>query len=138
MLPQRAYRDALTLGATSLWSARTNLEVMADLKAIEDIRLAANARPRVLIVGAGFGGLACARKLDRKPVDVLLVDERNYHLFTPLLYQVATALLTPSDISYPLRRVFRGSPNVRVMHARVVGVDFQRKVVKVAAGKELG
>jgi NADH dehydrogenase len=111
---------------------------MADLKAIEDIRLAANARPRVLIVGAGFGGLACARKLDRKPVDVLLVDERNYHLFTPLLYQVATALLTPSDISYPLRRVFRGSPNVRVMHARVVGVDFQRKTVKVASGHELG
>jgi NADH dehydrogenase len=111
---------------------------MADLKAIEDIRLAANARPRVLIVGAGFGGLACARKLDRKPVDVLLVDEHNYHLFTPLLYQVATALLTPSDISYPLRRVFRGSPNVRVLHARVVGVDFERKAVKVASGQELG
>ena len=91
----------------------------------------------MLVVGAGFGGLACARKLNRKPVEVLLVDERNYHLFTPLLYPVATALLNPSDIAYPLRRVFRGSPNVRVMQARVKSVDFERKVVQVSPGSEL-
>jgi len=80
----------------------------------------------VVIVGAGFGGLACARKLNGRAVDVLLIDERNFHLFTPLLYQVATALLTPSDISYPLRRIFRRSLNVRPFQARVTGVDFQR------------
>jgi NADH dehydrogenase len=87
--------------------------------------------PRVVIVGAGFGGLACARKLNGRAVDVLLIDERNYHLFTPLLYQVATALLTPSDISYPLRRIFRRSLNVRPLQARVTGVDFEQKTVTV-------
>src|SRR5438105_11072230 len=78
---------------------------------------AAGVRARVVIVGAGFGGLACARKLDRTAVEVLVLDPRGYHLFTPLLYQVATALLNPSDIAYPLRTVFRKSPNVRVLQA---------------------
>ncbi|MGQ0670781.1 MAG: NAD(P)/FAD-dependent oxidoreductase [Actinomycetota bacterium] len=93
-------------------------------------------RPRVVIVGGGFGGLACARKLDGKPVDVLLVDASNYHLFTPLLYQVATSLLVPSDIAYPFRAVFRGSPNVRFRQATFTGVDHDRKVV-VAGGEEI-
>jgi NADH:quinone reductase (non-electrogenic) len=93
--------------------------------------------PRVVVVGAGFGGLACARKLNGKAVDVVLVDERNYHLFTPLVYQVATALLNPSDIAYPLRRVFRRSWNVRLLQGRVTGVDFQRKLVHVSDGREL-
>jgi NADH:ubiquinone reductase (H+-translocating) len=109
---------------------------VADAERIEETL--SNGRPRVLVVGAGFGGLSCARKLNRKPVEVLLVDERNYHLFTPLLYQVATALLNPSDIAYPLRRVFRGSPNVRVLQARVKSVDFERKVVQVSPGSQLG
>ena len=87
-------------------------------------------RPRVLIVGAGFGGLACARALDGKPVDVTLIDRHNYHLFTPLLYQVATGLLNPSDIAYPLRRVFRNSRNVRVRQATVRQVDFSKKVIR--------
>jgi NADH:ubiquinone reductase (H+-translocating) len=93
--------------------------------------------PRVIIVGAGFAGLACARKLNGRSVDVLLIDERNYHLFTPLLYQVATALLTPSDISYPLRRIFRRSLNVRPFQARVTSLDFQRKVVTVGRSREI-
>jgi NADH dehydrogenase len=91
----------------------------------------------VVIVGAGFGGLTCARKLNGRAVDVLLIDERNFHLFTPLLYQVATALLTPSDITYPLRRIFRRSLNVRPFQARVTGVDFQRKVVIVGRRREI-
>src|SRR5437660_12665641 len=99
--------------------------------------MAHRGRPRVVIVGGGFGGLACARKLDGKPADVLLVDERNYHLFTPLLYQVATALLNPSDIAYPLRTVFRKSPNVRVLQATVSGVDLERQVVHVCPDKEI-
>ncbi len=84
----------------------------------------------MVIVGGGFGGLACARALNRKPVSVLLLDRHNYHLFTPLLYQVATSLLNPSDIAYPFRAIFRRSPNVRFRQAGVVGVDLDRKTIR--------
>ena len=84
----------------------------------------------MVIVGGGFGGLACARALNRKPVSVLLLDRHNYHLFTPLLYQVATSLLNPSDIAYPFRAIFRRSPNVRFRQAGVVGVDLDRKMIR--------
>ncbi len=85
--------------------------------------------PRVVIIGGGFGGLQCAKALRGKPVDVLLVDRHNYHLFTPLLYQVASCLLNPSEITAPLRKVFRGTPNVRYREGEVTGVDYERKVV---------
>src|SRR5213083_1811185 len=94
-------------------------------------------RHRVVIVGAGFGGLACARALDGSDVDVLLIDAHNYHLFTPLLYQVATALLNPSDIAYPLRKVFRRSPNVRFRQAMVTGVDLAAKAVLTHDGERI-
>jgi NADH:quinone reductase (non-electrogenic) len=96
-----------------------------------------NDRPRVVIVGAGFGGLACARKLDGEPLDVILLDQHNYHLFTPLLYQVATGLLNPSDIAYPLRTVFRHSPNVRFRQATVAGVNLTRRSVQLAGESDL-
>src|SRR5687768_5572150 len=96
----------------------------------------ARGRHRVVVVGAGFGGLACARKLDGEPVDVLVLDRHNYHLFTPLLYQVATSLLNPSDIAYPLRAIFRRSHNVRFRQAAVSDVDPDRKVVRTALGEE--
>jgi NADH dehydrogenase len=99
--------------------------------------MAASARERVVIVGGGFGGLACARALDGADVDVLLLDARNYHLFTPLLYQVATALLDPSDIAYPFRTVFRRSRNVRFRQGRVTGVDFDARTVSVAGGEPI-
>ena len=94
-------------------------------------------RPQVVIVGGGFGGLAAARKLDGKPVDVLLLDARNYHLFTPLLYQVATALLNPSDIAYPLRMRFRRSPNVRFRQALVDSIDLDGRSVVLAGGEHV-
>ncbi|TMK21748.1 MAG: NAD(P)/FAD-dependent oxidoreductase [Actinobacteria bacterium] len=94
------------------------------------------SRRRVVVVGAGFGGLACARALDGSPVDVLLLDRHNYHLFTPLLYQVATSLLNPSDIAYPLRAIFRRSPNVRFGQAAVAAVDLEHKVVRAVSGEE--
>ena len=94
-------------------------------------------RPRVVIVGSGFGGLSCARKLDGAPVDVLLLDRHNYHLFTPLLYQVATGLLNPSDIAYPLRAIFRRSRNVRFRQATVERVDLGRRMVGLTGGAEL-
>ena len=76
-------------------------------------------RPRVVIVGAGFGGLACARALRRAPVEVVLIDRRNYHLFQPLLYQVATAALSPADIAWPIRAILRGQANAASCSAEV-------------------
>src|SRR3954469_20693640 len=94
-------------------------------------------RPRVVIIGAGFGGVACARALRGEPVDVVLVDRHNYHLFTPLLYQVASCLLNPSEIAAPLRKVFRDARNVRVRVGEVNGVDFARKQVDLADGTSI-
>ena len=94
-------------------------------------------QPRVVIVGGGFGGLSCAKALDGKPVDVVLVDSRNYHLFTPLLYQVSTALLTAPDIARPFRTIFRGSPNVRFLQKRVTGADFTARTLHTADGDEV-
>src|ERR1700756_1757 len=97
----------------------------------------AGGRARVVIIGAGFGGLECARRLNRAAADVLLLDRGGYHLFTPLLYQVATALLNPSEIAYPLRAMFRRSPNVRALTTTVTGVDFRRRVVHASPGEEI-
>jgi NADH:ubiquinone reductase (H+-translocating) len=91
----------------------------------------------VVIVGGGFGGLSCARKLDGEQADVLLVDSHNYHLFTPLLYQVATSLLNPSDIAYPFRRVFRRSSNVRFHQGTVDRVEPARRIVRLHDGTEI-
>ena len=90
-----------------------------------------------MIVGAGFGGLQCARKLSGEPFDVTIVDRQNYHLFTPLLYQVASCLLNPSEITAPVRKVFRDSQNVRYRHGDVVDVDFARRQLRLADGTTL-
>lgn len=81
-------------------------------------------RPRVVIAGAGFGGLTCARALKHAPVDVLLVDRNNFHLFTPLLYQVASALLDPGEIARPVRHLIRPLRNADFLEASITGVDF--------------
>ncbi len=86
-------------------------------------------RPRAVIVGAGFGGLAAAKRLANQPVDVTLIDQRNYHLFQPLLYQVATAALSPADIAWPIRGIFARTPNVRVVLGTVEGVDLEGREV---------
>jgi len=90
--------------------------------------------PTVVIVGAGFGGLNAARALRRAPVQVILVDRNNYHLFQPLLYQVATAGLEPEQIAKPVRAILRGQKNFdfRMMEAR--GVDFTRRHLETSAG----
>ncbi len=93
--------------------------------------------PRVVIVGAGFGGLACARALANKPVLVTLVDKRNYHLFVPLLYQVATAALSPADIAQPVRRILSRCGNIDVLMDEVSGVDFAAREVALANGPPL-
>jgi len=85
-----------------------------------------------VIVGAGFGGLMAARGLARAPVDVLLIDRHNYHLFQLLLYQVATAALSPADIAEPIRAVLRRQPNATVLLDEVIGVDPAAQIVKTA------
>src|SRR5687768_742860 len=73
------------------------------------------SRPRIVIIGAGFGGLFAAKALARVPADVTIVDRHNYHLFQPLLYQVATAGLPPSDVAWPVRAILRRQRNVTVL-----------------------
>ncbi|HEX6015758.1 MAG TPA: FAD-dependent oxidoreductase, partial [Geminicoccaceae bacterium] len=85
--------------------------------------------PRVVIVGAGFGGLAAAKALARTPADVVLIDRRNYHLFQPLLYQVATAALSPADIAWPIRSIFSRQANVAVQMGKVSRIDARAREV---------
>jgi len=91
-------------------------------------------RPRVFIVGGGFAGLAAAKALARAPVELTLVDRRNHHVFQPLLYQVATASLSPADISAPIRSVVRGQANCEVVLAEITGVDPQGRRILVEGG----
>lgn len=90
------------------------------------------AQPRVIIVGGGFGGLAAAKALRKTPAEIILIDRANHHLFQPLLYQVATAALTPSQIATPLRSILRKQKNVTVILGEVGGVDKERKWVLVS------
>jgi NADH:ubiquinone reductase (H+-translocating) len=90
-----------------------------------------NQRPRVVIIGAGFGGLYTARMLERENVDVLLIDRHNFHTFTPLLYQVATSGLEPEEIGYPVRGIFRAESNIRFLMGEVTGINRDQKFVEV-------
>jgi NADH dehydrogenase len=89
-----------------------------------------DVKPRVVIVGAGFGGLWAARRLANKPVDVLIVDRNNYHTFLALLYQVAAAELEAEDIAYPVRSIFRNLPNVDFVLANVRLINLQNRILK--------
>ena len=96
-------------------------------------------RARVVIIGGGFAGLNAAKDLAHVDVDVTLIDRRNFHLFTPLLYQVASAALNPSDIAYPIRTVFRGQPNIRhVVMGEVTDIDLEERTVEVDTAGEIG
>jgi NADH dehydrogenase len=95
---------------------------------------ATSARPRVVVVGAGFGGLEAARRLARSPVDVTVIDRHNYHLFQPLLYQVATAALSPADIAEPIWVVLRHQQNATVLLDEVIRVDTAARRVETRFG----
>ncbi|HEX6826263.1 MAG TPA: FAD-dependent oxidoreductase, partial [Nitrospiraceae bacterium] len=84
---------------------------------------------QVVIIGGGFGGLAAAQSL--RDVDVLLIDRTNHHLFQPLLYQVATSALSPGDIAWPLRTIFRRRPNVRVVMDEVLSIDRAARLIRL-------
>ena len=85
--------------------------------------------PHIIIVGAGFGGLVAAKRLAKAPVQITLIDKRNYHLFQPLLYQVAIAGLSPAQIAYPVRAIFRRQINLTFLMSEVTGVDFNSRQV---------
>ena len=104
----------------------------------ESVAMNTSAKPRVVIVGAGFGGLSAAKVLARAPVDVTIIDRHNYHLFQPLLYQVATASLSPADIAQPIRSIVRDQTNAHVLLDEVSGVDTARKMVQTVGGRSVG
>src|SRR5438105_13468531 len=93
--------------------------------------------PTVVVVGGGFGGLYAARALAHAPLRVVLIDRVNYHLFQPLLYQVATAALSPGDIAEPLRAILRRYRNVEVVLGDVTGIDTDARSVQLADGDEI-
>src|SRR5215207_9752957 len=89
------------------------------------------SRHRVVVVGGGFGGLQAATHLAPAPVDLTLVDRRNFHLFQPLTYQVATGALSPGEVCYPLRAIFKRRRNVRVLLGDVEGFDLDARQVRL-------
>jgi len=91
-------------------------------------------RPKVVIVGAGFGGLEAAKALNRLAVDVTVIDRQNHHCFQPLLYQVATAALSPAEIAWPIRHILRQQRNATVLMAEVSGIDLAGRCVQTSAG----
>src|ERR1700727_2510388 len=94
-------------------------------------------RKRVVILGGGFGGINAATNLAKLPVDVTMVDRKNYHLFQPLLYQVALAVLSPADIAQPIRSLVRDHPNIDVLMDEAVGFDLAKQRVRLKTGVEL-
>jgi len=93
------------------------------------------SKPRVVIVGAGFGGLSAAKELSHAAVDITIIDQQNHHLFQPLLYQVATAALTPAEIAVPIRNVLRKQQNATILMDRVTGVDPISQQVSTEGGR---
>lgn len=127
------------------YRSRSSIQTVTELRAAD--QLDGNAQrvmnehgrqsdqPHVVIVGAGFGGLYCARALKHAPVRVTLVDQNNYHLFQPLLYQVATAGLSPNDIAYPIRAVVSRQRNTRVFMAEAIGINLKSRTLVLQDGE---
>ena len=112
-------------------------EPLVDFRLGRGILLDRTTGTHVVIVGAGFGGIACAAALGGTSIRVTLIDRRNYNLFVPLLYQVATAALSPADIARPIRRILSRHRNITVRLGEVVGVDAKARIVRLADGAEV-
>src|SRR5436853_978070 len=130
------YNPRVTRAAASGYSNNllASILVLGTSSRMEDASL---KRPQVVIVGAGFGGLEAAKNLACEDVSVTVIDRTNYHLFQPLLYQVATAALSPANIEAPIRAIFSTCENMEVILAEVQSVDVDAKKVKTADGIEL-
>ncbi len=96
-----------------------------------------NKKPKVVIIGGGFGGLEAAKCLAKKPVEVTLIDKKNHHTFQPLLYQVATAVLSPGEIASPIRRILHKYKNIEVILGEAIGYDLERRTVKLQDDEEV-
>src|SRR5438132_5501027 len=107
------------------WQQNNKTSQMPDVSGVR--------RKRIVIVGGGFAGIAAARDLKRCDADVVLIDRRNHHIFQPLLYQVATAVLAPSEIAAPIRQLARKQKNLSVMLAEVTGLDLKFHSVTISS-----
>src|SRR5262245_8434103 len=95
----------------------------------------ADSRVRVVIIGAGFGGLEAAKALRHSAAEVVVIDRHNHHCFQPLLYQVATAALSPADIAWPIRHILRPQRNTTVLMENVLGIDAEERLVRAEFGR---
>src|SRR3954452_13134194 len=95
------------------------------------------SRPTVVIIGGGFGGLWAAKALANRPVDVTLIDRKNHHVFQPLLYQVATAVLSPGEIAQPIRRILHKFKNIEVILGEAVAFDKDNNLVTLGDGSKI-
>lgn len=108
---------------------------MCKFTAMSTMNIPQSSFPRVVIIGGGFGGIALAKKLSKKEMQVILLDKHNYHNFQPLLYQVSTGGLEPDSIAYPIRKVLQGYPNFFFRLAKVIGIDTKKRWVKTNIGE---
>src|SRR5215471_18395873 len=97
--------------------------------------MGSNSKPRVVVVGAGFGGLTAARRIARLPVQVILIDRKNHHTFQPLLYQVATAGLSPGEIAAPIRWIVRTQPNIEVLLEEARDFNLEKRKIITDSGE---
>src|SRR6202158_6439469 len=109
-----------------------NLIEVDPVTATREDKIERKALPRVVIVGAGFGGLHAAQALAKAPVQITVIDQKNFHTFQPLLYQVATAGLSPGEIAAPIRSILRPHKNIELLMAEVTGFDLDRHTVKTS------
>ena len=104
---------------------------------MKDTLTIASSSPNVVVIGAGFAGIRVVQGLAHVPVNVVLLDRHNYHLFQPLLYQVATAALSPADIAFPIRRIFRSQKNVSCVLGNVTQIELSRKCLTIDNSQEI-
>src|SRR6478609_8649869 len=115
---------------TRVWRASCTQSILV-------LEMAKGAKPKVVIIGGGFGGLWTAGALKNKPVDVTLIDRKNHHVFQPLLYQVATAVLSPGEIAQPIRRILHNAKNIEVILGEAVDFDTAANTVILGDGSRV-